>query len=145
MRSEFQFFMSENDETEFVSSFASLADALKRESDTQWWFCIGDCRVQFLRSKLSDDQITLGRIAVATHGTGEACSRGPLVEGLFKKMRTWLKKRYTNRLMAENIEIPGSATSYRLFWLGPDAAAMFRNGRVTLRSLFSGPVVFKEE
>lgn len=60
-------------------------------------------------------------------------------------MRTWLKNRYMNRLTAENISNPGSVTSYRTMWLGPDARAKYQRGEVMLRTIFNAPVVVKEE
>ncbi len=137
--------MSADDEREFTAAFAGEADALKKESDIQWWFHVGDCRIQFLPSRRTRDQIALGRIALATHGSGESFSAAPQAEALFKRMRAWLKKRYSNRLIVENASIPGSATAYRTFWLGPDAREQSRVGHVTLRSFLSLPVIFKEE
>jgi hypothetical protein len=145
MRSEFQFLQSELDEKEFVAAFVDAADTLEQDSPIQWFFCVGDSRIQFLRSRRTEDQISLGRISLATHGFGLSFASAPSAEALYKKMRSWLKKRYHNTLTAENIRIPGSATSYRTMWLGPDAQARYRSGVVALRTLFDGPVIIKEE
>jgi hypothetical protein len=145
MRSEFQFLQSDEDEQEFVATFAPQADRLERESDIQWFFRVGDCPIQFLRSRRTPLEISVGRISLATHGFGLEFKSADGAEALFKQMRAWLKKRYANKLTAENIEIPGSTTSYRTMWLGPDARAKYRDGHVTLRSMASNKVVIKEE
>jgi hypothetical protein len=145
MRSEFQFLQSENDENEFAEAFAMYCDALEKESDSQCFFRIGDCRIQFLRSRRKNDTIAVGRIALATHGFGLSFISAPQAEALFRKMRTWLKKRYHNKLTAENITIPESTTSYRNMWLGPGAQQLYRNSNITLKSITNGPVIIKEE
>jgi hypothetical protein len=145
MRSEFQFLQSETDETEFIDAFVSHADALEKDSPTQWFFRVGDCRIQFLRSRRTPDEVSIGRIALATHGFGLALASAPAAEALFTKMRKWLKKRYSNRPTAENVANPASVTSYRIMWLGPDAKERYRSGGVTLRTISRGPVIIKEE
>ena len=145
MRSEFQFFQSSADEQAFIDAFLTESDSLEKDSEVQWFFRVGDCRIQFIRSPRRDGIVGLGRIALATHGFGLSFISAPAAEALFRKMRTWLKNRYHNRLRAENVRIPGSTTSYRTLWIGPDAQASFRRGLVSLKSIITGYVVFSEE
>ncbi|CAM3160138.1 hypothetical protein RAHE111665_17355 [Rariglobus hedericola] len=145
MRSEFQFLQSEDDEREFITTFSGQVNALETDSETQWFFRVGDCPIQFLRSRRWPNQIAVGRIAIATHGFGLSFASSDRAEAIFKQMRTWLKKRYTNKLTAENTKIPGSTTSYRNMWLGPDARTKYRSTQVTLRSMVSDCVVIKED
>src|SRR5436190_17323565 len=98
----------------------------------------------FATLSLSEDSVslkvfTLGRIAVATDG-----ETSPTADQTYRRMRSWLKQRYTNRLVAENAAIPGSSTACRKVWLGPDARAKHHRG-VALRSNPGEPVVWKEE
>jgi hypothetical protein len=145
MRSEFQLLQSEVDERDFVYAFTGSADALEKASESEWIFRVGDCPIQFWRSKRSERKIAVGRISIATHGFGVAYESAEKAEALFKKMRGWLKKRYTNRLIARNLTLSGVTASYRMMWLGPDARAMHRGGQVTLRSMVSDLVVIEEE
>ena len=145
MRSQFEFLMSEDDESEFISAFVDQVDTLKKDSNVEWLFVMSDCHIQFLPSRRSGGQITLGRIAIATHGFGNVFAAAPKAERLFERMRSWLKKRYSNRLMAENITIPGSASPRRTMWLGLDARARFRRGEVTFRTAVESRVVITEE
>ncbi|HWA88035.1 MAG TPA: hypothetical protein VG710_17535 [Opitutus sp.] len=137
--------MSEHDEAVFVDAFTSGADALKKESDRQWLFCVGDCEIQFARCWRSGGEVFLGRIAVATHGFGTESPQAPEAERMFKRMRSRLKKNYTNRLIAANITIPGSERPYRNVWLGPDARKRCQEGSIRLRSSPDSRVIWKEE
>jgi hypothetical protein len=145
MRSQFEFFMSERDEVTFVDAFAGTADTLKKESDRQWLFRVGDSEIQFLRCWRSAAEISLGRIAIATHGFGTESSSALDAERLFRRMRSHLKKEYTNRLIAENITIPRNARPYRNVWLGPHARGILQSGAIVLRSSPASRVVWNEE
>jgi hypothetical protein len=134
MRSEFQFLQSEADEADFLTAFAGSCDALEKDSETQWFFRTGDCRIQLWRSRRMEDRISIGRISIATDGFGLSFTSSASAEALYTRMRSWLKKRYTNRLTAENVSIPGSRTSYRTMWLGPNARLLSRSKSVTLWS-----------
>ncbi len=144
MRSQFEFFMSELDEEAFVAAFVGSVSALKKESERQWMFCAGDGEVQLLRCFRSRDEITLGRIAVATHAVGATSQETSDADRLFKRMRSRLKKEYSNRLIAVNTKNPGRSTPYRNVWLGPDARVRHRSG-LALRSSVGDSVVWKEE
>ena len=145
MRSEFKFFMSEHDEAVFVAAFRDSVNSIEKQSNRQWLFCVGDCKIQFLRSYRSSTEISQGRIAIATHGSGVEFSAGSETERLFKRMRSRLKKEYTNRLCAQNVTIPQSSHPYRNVWLGPDALARVRTGSIALISDPTSRIVWREE
>jgi hypothetical protein len=145
MRSHLQFFMSEADQREFVTEFADQADVVDQESADGWFFRIGAVGVEFSPSPRSKGRIALGRIAVATHFGENVMPAAQEAERLYKKMRSWMRNRYWNRLDAQNITIPGSATSYRSMWLGPNARELAHSGAVTLWTILGGRIIAREE
>ncbi len=145
MRGQLQFFMSEADQREFVSEFADQADVVDQESADRWLFRVGAVGVEFSPSPRSEDRVALGRIAIATHFGEKVIPETQDAERLYTKMRSWVRKRYWNRLVAENITIPGSATSYRSMWLGPNARKLAHSGAIKLWTILGGRVIAREE
>lgn len=143
MRSEFQFLMSKEDEKLFLTFAESVCDGIEKESDYQWFFIVGDCRIQFLPSKKSEEEISIGRISLVTTGYGLNFVSSEAAENVYKRMRNWLKKTYTNNLIGRNITIEGSSTAYKYFWVGPGALELHKTKNILLKSLPSGPVVFE--
>lgn len=144
MRSEFQFFMTAEDEAEFVSFAEELADRVDRESDTQWFFVIGDCSVQFLRSRIRRRELISGRIALATSGFGLAFDSAADGERLYKRLRAWLKKSYSNDLTCRNTRIENSKTEIKNFWVSGRVVAFLRQEPdLSLKQIPESFVVFE--
>jgi hypothetical protein len=146
MRSEFQFFMTAEDEAEFVLFAEPLAERLERASDTQWFLRIGDCAVQFLRSRLHRGELISGRIALATSGFGLCCKAADECERLYKRLRSWLKKSYSNRMTCRNIRIKNSRMAIRTLWVSPRVLELLRHDpSITLKQIPEAFVVFEPE
>jgi hypothetical protein len=144
MRSEFQFFMTAKDEAEFVSFAEYLADRVDRESDTQWFFWIGDCSVQFLRSRVRRRELISGRIALATSGFGLVFDSAADGERLYKRLRAWLKKSYNNELTCRNSRIDNSKMEIKNFWVSSRVIALLREEPdLSLKQIPESFVVFE--
>ena len=150
MRSECQFFMSVQDEREFVEQAAS-AHSLAVAGEGHAAALIGPLGpIQFLRSELFGSTLTAGRIALATVGLdGEPLlseEAAPRLERIFRQLRRWLQTRYTNDLVAFSEALPPEQRKvirYPSFWLGPDARRWHStHPDATLRQFRTGAVVF---
>lgn len=150
MRSECQFFMSVQDEREFIEHAASthsLAVA-GRGHVAALTGPLGS--IQFLRSELIGSTLTAGRIALATVGLDvePLLSEGaaPRLERIFRQLRHWLQTRYTNDLVAFSEALPPEQRKvirYPSFWLGPDARRwLLSHPDATLRQFRTVAVIF---
>ncbi len=141
MRSELQFFMFPKDEVEFIDTFLEFIDGIDEESEAQYFFTIGDCKIQLLRSRQKGNQLISGRISIATHGFELNYKSGKDAEKVYSKMRRWIKKSYHNNLTVENINIENSKQEINYFWISERVIKGSKN--LTLRQIPNSPVVFK--
>ena len=122
MRSECQFFMSQQDEDAFLK-FAYDKFGLTCHGD---WLSNADLpaeAIQFDRSRQYDTVLTAGRIALATHdleGVELYPGEGPRLEKAFRGLRGYIRKHFNNQLAAYT-NGQRSQYTYRNLWLGPDA------------------------
>jgi hypothetical protein len=116
MRSQCRFFMSPEDEAEFIA-YASIACSLSVSGEgriAELSCSLGT--IQFLRSQRFGSTLTLGRIALVTTASG--------LEGIYRQLRRWLQKHYTNDLVTYNESFPpDSRKTVRCpsIWLAPHA------------------------
>ena len=144
MRSEFQFFMTADDEDEFVSFAEKMSDSVDRDSDIQWFFLVGDCRIQLLRSRIQGGDLISGRISIATTGFGLSYDSGADGERVYKRLRSWLKKTYSNNMTCRNVNIENSIMEIRNFWMSPRVFQLLRDDpTVILKQSVGGFVVFE--
>lgn len=105
--------------------------------------------IQFLRSQRFGSTLTAGRIALATTGLDgenlvpESASE---LERIYRQLRRWLQKRYTNDLLAYNESLSPEqrkVVQYPSFWLAPHARSWLLNhSDAVLRQFRTGAVVF---
>lgn len=134
--------MTSEDEAEFVSFAENLADRVDKESDVQWIFWIGDCPVQFMRSRIRRDELISGRIALATSGL--ALDNAADGERLYRRLRGWLKKSYSNKMTCRNTRIENGKMEIKNFWMSSRVIALLhRELDLTLKQIPEGFVVFE--
>ncbi len=149
MRSECQFFMSAEDEAEFIAH-ATTAHPLNLSSEgtISALFC-SHGSIQFLRSQRYGSTLTAGRIALATTGLDGEClfpDTAPSLERIYRQLRRWLQKHYTNDLVAYSEALPlerRKVVRYPSFWLAPHARSwLLSHADAVLRQFLTGTVVF---
>ncbi len=149
MRSECQFFMCAEDEAEFITHATT--------SHPITYTCEGRIAafdsplgsIQFLRSYLHGSILTAGRIALATTGLSGEClfpGTAPELERIYRQLRRWLQKHYTNDLVAYSEAFPigqRKVVRYPSFWLGPHSRTwLLTHPGAVLRQFHTGAVVF---
>ena len=149
MCSECQFFMSSEDEAEFLAH-ATTAHPLTVSG--QGHIAALTCSIgsiQFLRSQRFDSTLTAGRIALETTGLDSdslVAESNLELERIYRQLRRWLQKRYTNDLVAYNESLPPdqrTVVRYPRFWLAPYARSWLLNhSNAVLRQFRTGTVVF---
>lgn len=123
MRSQLQFFMVEDDEREFLAFAEQEVDSVETSKSSSLWLMVGDCPIQFCPSVSKNSVLNSGRIAIATTGTEQVYESSLKGERIFKRLRRWMRERYSNSLVCRNMNIPGSDMAVRDFWVGPFAEA----------------------
>ena len=146
MRSEFQYFMSKDDHAAFDDHIRSI-DGVSIKSGKHFdEILFGDGFIQYERSFLENDVLTSGRIAIASTDLDGAYnfSSHQAVESLYKKLRSWLKKRSINSLVCynEKSEEP-TFQAVKNFWLVTGAETALKESTIKLKQFKSGNVVFK--
>jgi hypothetical protein len=149
MRSECQFFMASEDEAEFLAHATTAHPlAISGEGHIAALTCsLGS--IQFLRSQRFGSMLTAGRIAIATTGLdGESLvpESDSELERIYRQLRRWLQKRYTNDLVAYSEAFPAGqrkVVRYPSFWLAPHARNwVLSHSDAVLRQFRTGAVVF---
>lgn len=150
MRSECQFFMSSQDESQFVAHATSTDSITVTGNGAIAALTSPFGSIQFCRSELFGSTLTAGRIALATTGLdGEPLlpvDNASSLERIYKQLRRWLQTRYTNDLVAYNESFPPEqrkVVRYPSIWLGPDARNWISShADAKLRQFRTGHVVF---
>ncbi len=146
MRSEFQYFMNQEDHAAFDEHLHSIDGVSIRQGEHFDEILLDDGFIQYERSQLEDAILTSGRIAIASTDLDGAYnfSSHQAVEALYKKLRNWLKKRSINSLVCYNEKLKNpSPQSVKNFWLGAGAKAALHNSAIKLKQFKSGNAVFK--
>lgn len=120
MKAEIQLFMTATDSEEFMSLVDELVNSVK-EVDGSFLFMIGDCEIVYTPSVLSGFTLSAGSIAINSGGIDKGCKQRLKADGIFKKLRKWIKKNYTNRLCTWTGGDTDKVSRVRDFWIGPDA------------------------
>ncbi|WP_444904246.1 hypothetical protein ACJJIU_03845 [Microbulbifer sp. CnH-101-E] len=146
MRSEFQYFMNQDDHAVFDEYLRSIDGVSIKQGKHFDEILLDDGFIQYERSLLEDRVLTSGRIAIASTDLDGAYnfSSHQAVESLYKKLRNWLKKRSVNSLVCFNEKSENPTTqAVKSFWLGPGAEATLNDPAIKLKQFKSGNVVFK--
>lgn len=146
MRSEFQYFMSQDDHEAFDGHLRTIDGVSIKQGKSFDEIIFGDGFIQYERSILEEGVLTSGRIAVAsTDPEGfYNFSSHEAVEELYKRLRNWLKKRSINTLVCYNEKSENhTVEAVKSFWLAAGAEALLNESAVKLKQFKSGNVVFK--
>ena len=102
--------------------------------------------IQYQRSALEDGILTSGRIAIAStelDGTYNFSSHQE-VENLYKKLRSWLKKRSINTLVCYNEKSEEHTVQVvKNFWLATGAEAALKASTIKLKQFQSSNTAFR--
>ncbi len=146
MRSEFQYFMNQEDHTAFDEHILSIEGVSIKLGEHFDEVCLDDGFIQYERSQFINGVLTAGRIAIASTDL-EGCSNissHEEIESLYKKLRRWLKKKSHNKLVCYNEKLKEPTTQpIKNFWLAPSAEVELKESGVKLKQFESGNVAFK--
>ena len=128
MRSEVQFFMAPEDEASFLE-FAREKHGLSVQGEWLVGDACPECGIQFQPSRIFDNDLTAGRISLATtdlDGNDRFQNETAALEKAYRSLRRHLQKTYSNKLAAYT-DGQASKYVYRNLWLGPFARSWLDN------------------
>ncbi len=102
--------------------------------------------IQYERSEQIKDVLIAGRVAIATTDLDGKCNftSHQEIERLYKKLRSWIKKRSVNTLVCFNETLEDNIVQpVNKFWLCNGAASLVKSQNIKLKQFESGNVVFK--
>lgn len=123
MKAAIQFFMTTTDAQAFLQQAEELVDSIEEQAESTL-LKIGDCEIVYTPSLKSENTLTAGSIAINSGGIDDGCKHRLKADGVYKKLRKWIKSNYTNRLCTWTEENTDKISRVRECWLGPDARQM---------------------
>lgn len=130
--------MASRDEVEFERHIQSI-DGVKIERGSSFDQLLVDGQhIQYGRSKLIGSILTSGRIAIYT---GE--DDGKEADRVYKKLRAWLRKRHSNKMVCFGVQAPENLVPTKNFWIGPQAQELALKEEIQLKQFVQGNVFFK--
>ena len=122
MDAEIRFFMTTNDEVEFLEFANKHVDEIKlgQGIESKQQFIIGDCKLLYTPTLLEENTMYSGVLEIRVESEN-ICNNQLKANTTYKKLRNWIKKKYWSRLAYINKLKKDKLTPSRIHWLAPDA------------------------
>jgi hypothetical protein len=118
MKAEIQFFSMPDDAGEILALVKNKIDTIEEGSR----LLIGDCEVNYTSGTIKNNLLLMGSLAINTGPVDNACADQERAKAVYRKIRKWLKKNYSNRLNTYQLEGERKDAAERNHWLSPAAA-----------------------
>ena len=139
MKAELQFFMLDDDTKEFLTFAKQHIDRIEDETH----FIVGDCEISFTPSKLVNDTLLMGKIAIDSGGVNDGLKDQTRANNAYRQLRNWIKKSYYGRLNTWTEGKEEKSTRSRNLWLGMAAKKWKEeNPDSTMRLKEGGSIIF---
>jgi len=139
MKAELQFFMLDDDTTEFLQFAQKHIDHIE---DTTH-FIVGDCELIFTPSKQINNTLLMGSIAINSGGVDDGLKDQTRANNTYRQLRNWIKKNYFGRLSTWTEGKEEKSSRSRNLWLGLHAKKWAEeNPDSTLRLTETGSIIF---
>ena len=120
MDAEILFFMTDKDESDFLTFAEKHCDSIEIQQGTSVLY-VGNCKLLFTYSILENETLYCGKLEIRLGRSEFDCADQEKAKSVFRKLRSYIKKNYWSRLAYENENKKGKLTPSRNHWLGPDA------------------------
>ena len=123
MDAEIRFFMTPNDEAEFLKFANKYIDEINQDEYKQS-FIVGDCELFYTPTIIENNTMYSGVLEIRIENSQEpdiTCKDQLRANASYKKLRNWLKKKYWSRLAYINKTKNDKLMPSRIHWLAPDA------------------------
>lgn len=122
MKAELQFFAMPDDVEEILALVQSKIDAVEYKHR----FIIGDCEVAYKAGILQDNILLMGSVTINTGEVSNSCAAQERAKSVYRLVRKWMKKHYSNRLNTYQLTGDRKDKAARNHWISP-AATLWKN------------------
>ncbi|HHL19504.1 MAG TPA: hypothetical protein ENJ33_07195 [Thiothrix sp.] len=139
MKAELQFFAMPDDAEEFLAFARDQVDSIKDNHR----LVIGDCELIYTAGVIDDKVLLVGSIAINTGTVGNSCADQERAKAVYRNLRKWLKKNYSNKLSTYSLDDSEKVALARNHWISPSAIAWKKAESQRLLKLYdTSPIVF---
>ncbi len=123
MDAEIRFFMTDDDEQEFLAVVNNNVDQVINTDNDKQHFLIGDCKLLYTATLSEGNTLYSGVLEIRTTNINieTACKDQMRAAKVYKKLRNWIKKNYWSRLAYINKTKKDQLMPTRIHWLAPQA------------------------
>jgi hypothetical protein len=121
MDAEIRFFMTANDEKDFIEFANQTIDKIELDDSIKQRFIVGGCELQFTPTSIEDNVMYSGVLEIRIENNEQACKDQTRANASYKKCRNWIKKNYWSRLAYINKNKKNKLMPSRIHWLAPEA------------------------
>ena len=121
MDAEIRFFMTPEDEEEFLSFAKMYIDEITSTNSSKQYFILGDCQLIYTPTLSEGTTLYTGCLEVRTDNVDPSCEGLQRAHLCYKKLRNWIKKKYWSRLAYINKTKKDKLMPSRIHWLAPNA------------------------
>lgn len=147
MKAELQFFAMPDDADvllAFAKNKVDSIEVLNNENAQQHRLVIGDCDILYTASTLQDHMLLVGSVAINTGPVNHSCKDQERAKTVYRRLRKWLKKNYSNKLSTDSLDGSEKVALARNHWISPAAVAWKREDQQRQLKLYdTSPIIFE--
>jgi len=123
MKAEIQFFALPDDVQVLLSLVKDKVDSIHAVENVQHQSClvVGDCQIIITAGTIQENMLIVGSVAINTGPKEDACADQERTKSIYRDLRKWLKKNYSNKLKTFSLEADNKVSAARNHWLSPEA------------------------
>ena len=139
MKAELQFFAMPDDAEEFLAFARDKVDSIENDH----CLVIGDCEIIYTAGVIDGMMLLVGSIAINTGTVDNSCAAQERAKAVYRSLRKWLKKNYSNKLSTYSLDDSEKVALARNHWISPAAIAWKKAKSQRLLKLYNtSPIVF---
>ena len=143
MKAEIQFFAMPDDVETLLEQVKDKVDRIET-NNSESCLLIGDCNVIVTAGTLQADRLIVGSVAINTGLADDACADQERAKAIYRQLRKWLKKNYSNKLKTRMLEGKDKVSAARNHWLSPAAKEWsLADSKHQMKLYDTSPIVFE--
>lgn len=143
MKAELQFFAMPDDAEILLAVANDYVDSIELK-DSSHRLVIGDCEIIYTNTILQQKTLLVGSVAINTGTVDHACADQERAKKIYRNLRQWLKKNYSNKLSTYSLDGSEKIALARNHWISPAATKWKKQDSERLLKLYdTSPIVFE--
>ena len=146
MKAEIQFFALPEDAESLLAFASKKVDNIVTDTDMKGnsHLIIGDCEIIYTPGTIQDDILIVGSVSINTGSVDDTCEEQERAKAVYRHLRKWIKKNYSNKLNTYMLEGPRNDAAARNHWISPAAKKWVKQNASRQLKLYStSPIVFE--